>query len=220
LSAPTRDDRRDHYAVLGVGPTVAAAEIRRAYRLLALRHHPDRAGPGATATFQRIAEAYRVLSNPTARSSYDAGLREAEEPRPREHGARSSRGPSRASARAWAPTDETLIIRLSGPLDALVDRDVARVRPDGMIELYLSRAEARSGGTAAIQLPLGVPCPTCGGVAARNRVWCRRCEFEGMIVEDVTLCVPIPPFVSDGATFRLNADGPSATPPLAVRIRV
>jgi curved DNA-binding protein CbpA len=51
----------DHYAVLGLTSTVGVAEIRRAYRLLALRHHPDRAGIDATATFQRIAEAYRVL---------------------------------------------------------------------------------------------------------------------------------------------------------------
>ena len=65
--------RDDHYAVLGLTPAVQVAEIRRAYRLLALRHHPDRAGPDGTATFQLIAEAYRVLSDPALRSSYDAG---------------------------------------------------------------------------------------------------------------------------------------------------
>jgi molecular chaperone DnaJ len=52
----------DHYALLGVPRSVTRAELRRAYRLLALQLHPDRAGFGSTAMFQRVAEAYRVLS--------------------------------------------------------------------------------------------------------------------------------------------------------------
>src|SRR4029079_9487189 len=62
----------DLYEVLGVSPAATMAEVRRAYRLLALQHHPDRAGPTSAHRFAEIAEAYRMLSDPTARTAYDA----------------------------------------------------------------------------------------------------------------------------------------------------
>src|SRR5262245_56710415 len=62
----------DLYEVLGVAPTATTAELRRAYRTLALQHHPDRAGPQSAPRFAQIAEAYRMLSDPTARTAYDA----------------------------------------------------------------------------------------------------------------------------------------------------
>ena len=64
----------DLYVVLGVARSATAADLRRAYRRLALAHHPDRAGAASAATFATIADAYRVLSNPLARSTYDATL--------------------------------------------------------------------------------------------------------------------------------------------------
>src|SRR6516165_3601349 len=62
----------DLYELLGVSPAATTAELRRAYRRLALELHPDRAGPASAPRFARIAEAYRMLSDPTARTAYDA----------------------------------------------------------------------------------------------------------------------------------------------------
>ena len=59
----------DHYATLGVAKTATADEIKRAYRRLASQHHPDKGGD--TAQFQKIEEAYRVLSDPAQRQRYD-----------------------------------------------------------------------------------------------------------------------------------------------------
>ena len=200
----------DHYAVLGLTPTVGVAEIRRAYRLLALRHHPDRAGPDGTATFQRIAEAYRVLSDPRLRSSYDAGR-----PDPRAPGGHDAVHPGPP---ATHPT-ETLILRLCGSLDALAARGIVRAHARGLLELHVHRDEARLGGVAAINLPLTVPCPTCGGIAGRD-VWCRRCEFAGSVVESVTLCVPIPAGARDGLGFNIELDRLGDLPPMTVRLRI
>lgn len=211
--------RDDHYTVLGLTRASGGAEIRRAYRLLALRHHPDRAGPDGTAAFQRIAEAYRVLSDPTLRSTYDAmyesGRREAP-PRPVET-ATSDAAPAARKNRAPAVS---LIARLCGTLSALESRHVVRVHPSGRIDLYVHTEEARAGGVAAITLPLTVPCPTCGGIAGHATVWCRRCQFEGSVVEEVTLCVPIPEHAPDGMTFNLQMERLGDLPPMAVRIRV
>lgn len=67
---------KDHYATLGVSRGASDAEIKRAYRRLASQNHPDKGGD--TARFQEIEEAYRVLSDPSARSEYD-------NPRPQAH---------------------------------------------------------------------------------------------------------------------------------------
>lgn len=74
LEAPTPMTVRfqDYYAVLGVPRTATQDEARRAYRLLARKHHPDvDKTPGATQRFQQITEAYEVLKNPETRQRYD-----------------------------------------------------------------------------------------------------------------------------------------------------
>src|ERR671937_669555 len=65
--------RRDYYAVLGVAATAAPREIRQAYRRLARQYSPDVNFWDVTARtlFEEIAEAYRILSDPDARSLYD-----------------------------------------------------------------------------------------------------------------------------------------------------
>lgn len=59
----------DHYATLGVAKTATPDEIKKAYRKLASQHHPDKGGD--TAMFQKIEEAYRILSDPQKRQEYD-----------------------------------------------------------------------------------------------------------------------------------------------------
>ena len=65
---------RNFYVVLGVPANESSGGIRRAYRELALRYHPDRAGTQGTQYFQELTEAYDVLSDPVRRASYDEGL--------------------------------------------------------------------------------------------------------------------------------------------------
>ena len=65
--------RRDYYAVLGIAATAGSREIRQAYRRLARQYSPDVNlwDEEARSLFEEIAEAYRVLSEPTAREMYD-----------------------------------------------------------------------------------------------------------------------------------------------------
>lgn len=59
----------DHYQTLGVAKNATPDEIKKSYRKLASKHHPDKGGD--TATFQKIEEAYRILSDPQQRQQYD-----------------------------------------------------------------------------------------------------------------------------------------------------
>lgn len=64
--------KRDYYDILGVDRTASAAEIKKAYRQLALKYHPDRnKSKQASEQFKQISEAYEVLSNPQKRKTYD-----------------------------------------------------------------------------------------------------------------------------------------------------
>ena len=66
-------EKRDYYDVLGVSRDADAAGIKKAYRRIALKYHPDK-NPGdkqAEAKFKEAAEAYEVLSNSEKRAKYD-----------------------------------------------------------------------------------------------------------------------------------------------------
>ena len=66
-------DKRDYYEVLGVAKNASDAELKRAYRKLAKKYHPD-VNPGdkeAEAKFKEATEAYGILSDPDKRKQYD-----------------------------------------------------------------------------------------------------------------------------------------------------
>ncbi len=65
-------EKRDYYEVLGVGRNSDEAEIKKAFRKLALEYHPDRnTSADATEKFREAQEAYSVLSDPENKARYD-----------------------------------------------------------------------------------------------------------------------------------------------------
>lgn len=65
----------DHYTTLGVSRNASDAEIKKAYRKLAMQYHPDRGGDNAK--FQQVNEAYEVLSDPAKKQQYDNPVHES-----------------------------------------------------------------------------------------------------------------------------------------------
>ena len=65
-------EKRDYYDVLGVGRDASDDEIKKAYRKLSKKYHPDiNKAPDAEAKFKEVTEAYEALSDPQKRAAYD-----------------------------------------------------------------------------------------------------------------------------------------------------
>lgn len=86
-----------HYEILGVEPDAGFEEIQRAYRLLALRHHPDVAPDTDPSTMAAINGAWAVLGDPVRRHNYDFELGRPEAP---------ARPAPPAGESGWRPLDD------------------------------------------------------------------------------------------------------------------
>ena len=143
---------KDLYRILGVARDASQAAIRAAYRRLAKKYHPDKAGPEATRRFQEITRAYQVLSDPERRRAYNHELLAAE--------ARHVPAP-RPSVLQWPVVELTLGV---SPLEAAGGCRVP-------VELLARRRCPSCEGLGA---GWGRWCAVCGGrgwVRAKERVW-------------------------------------------------
>ena len=212
MRAPGTDLYADLYALLGVERAATGAEIRRAYRKLALRTtpigrgrpagRPSRGSPRRTGCCR-----IRPRGRPTTRTCSSASARSAP------GAAQSDGGAWSVQSVGWSASFKraipNLVPRLSGSLERLIAAGHARLDADGVLELQLTAAEAVRGGTALVEMSLPILCPTCGGVASPRGVWCRRCEHAGRVTETVAVEVRFPPPARDGlvvtATLRQAA---------------
>ncbi len=200
---------RDYYLILGVRHDDPVEVIREAYKELALRYHPDRAGERSTPLFQDIVEAYRVLSDPERRASYDAGLRHAEgQARP----ARVTVTPSapravRVEPLVPEPISPVRDFLAFGPsLDDLLGQLFEpRSRPEPRpveVDLVLTPGQAAQGGVATFGVPVPVPCSGCRGAGTTWAGRCRACQGRGLVEEERPFRLAVPPRVPDGAVFE------------------
>jgi|GEM_PF-3141872 curved DNA-binding protein CbpA len=91
----------DYYKILGVNPKASYAEVKRAYRGLAMRLHPDIDNrPGASDRFVQVKQAYETLSDPQKRAAYDYSLTR---PQQRPSAQQATRNPNRHQSGPFPP---------------------------------------------------------------------------------------------------------------------
>ena len=129
-----------------------------------------------------------------------------------------SAGGAGGSRRRWLPAG--CWNACAGRSRISISRAVFRRCADGVIEVPLVHDEAEHGGVAAIDARVTVCCPTCSGLAERHVLWCRRCEYAGTILDDVTFTLQVPAQARDRLTFSFETDTSGSTAPLRLRLRV
>jgi molecular chaperone DnaJ len=210
MPAPPADD---YYELLGVAAGADDAALHRAWRTLAARWHPDRAGQAATVTFQRIAAAYAVLSDPIARLAYDR-RRRASGPPP--NAAPRAATPSSAPTRPPAPA--VMLSRLCRPLNLLQTNGAARLDEPGFITLTLREAEAAQGGMVTIPMRVEVWCPDCSNRDAPTA--CARCGGRRTTEELFSAWLAVPPGVTNGEVLAPSAELPGVVEHVRFRVQV
>jgi molecular chaperone DnaJ len=106
--------RKDPYEILGVSRDASADEVRRAYRGLTRKHHPDANpdDPQAEERFKELTQAYEVLANPEKRRNYDERIRAASQRRRKSPRTQEGRRPG--SGDAYEINLADLLTRLGG----------------------------------------------------------------------------------------------------------
>ena len=197
----------DYYALLGVPPEIGLADLRRVWRRLARRWHPDHAGHGATATFQNISAAYEVLSDPVARAAYDRRRGISRSPLPHT--------PTGAAPRRRAPG--VSLRRLCGPLNSLLACGVVQHIDDNVIEIFPNTREVSTGGMITISLRVLVRCRACSGSPLAS---CDRCGNTRAVEELFSAWLAMPPDVTDGTILTPSALLPGMLDRITFRVRL
>jgi len=220
---PLRVKFQDYYEALGVARTASADEIKKAYRQLALKWHPDRHKEAQRAEaeqrFKHISEAYEVLSDPEKRAKYDR------------FGEHWKQGEDFAPPPGTRTTSPEEFERAFGGQGAFSDffeslfgeqmrrdfdgeRTHARFRQRGAdvrAELTLAATQAVLRGKSGFALPVQGTCPRCGGVgfvgAGRGEHVCPTCAGVGAVRSEKRIELAIPEGVREGLELRLKGLG-------------
>lgn len=231
---PTRDNARnaarsassDLYAVLGVERTATTDDIRKVYRKLARKYHPD-VNPGDKAAeerFKEISRAHDVLSDEKQRALYDEfgddalqGGFDPERARQYRDWQRAARagspgfggGPRARRPRAGGSDGgftgfggfEDLFGGMfrGGPVPAR--------GADLEVPVKIDLLEAVRGTTRSLAVRRPEPCPVCSGTGVGGRATCSRCGGAGTIEQSARLNVKIPPGVETGSRVRVAGKG-------------
>jgi len=171
--------RRDPYSVLGVDKKATADDIKKAYRKLARKYHPDRnpGDEGAEERFKEISEAHDVLSDPDKRAAYDRGG----------DGVFGGRGPNPFAGGFDGGNFSDILSNLFGGSAPGPGGRRARTGPergrDLEAEIQIGFDQAVHGAQVPLTIPVSERCGTCAGTGARpgtSPSVCPRCEGRGI----------------------------------------
>ncbi|AZR82404.1 MULTISPECIES: molecular chaperone DnaJ [Piscirickettsiaceae] len=233
--------KRDYYEILEVSATASDGEIKKAYRKLAMRYHPDRNPDNKDAEdkFKEASEAYEILSDPQKRQAYDQFGHA---------GVDGSAGQGGFGGGGFADFGDIFGDIFGGGFGG---RRGPQPGNDLQYELEISLEDAVSGTTVDIRIPtkelceacdgsgaepgsdvqtcptcqgagqvrvqqgffaVSRTCPNCHGTGKIVKTPCKACRGEGYKHSHKTLSVKIPAGVDNGDRIRLQGEGEAGEP--------
>ncbi len=226
--------KRDYYEVLGLGKDASEDEIKKAYRKLAMQHHPDRNPDDAKAEekFKDAKEAYEVLSDQEKRAAYDRFGHQAMEGMAGAAGGAGFGdafgdifseifGGGRARSNVYRGADLRYNLEIS--LEEAARGTETKIRIPTLETCEPCSGTGAKPGTEPITCPtcqgqgqvriqqgffsLQQTCPRCGGTGKVVRDACIACSGAGRVKKQKTLSVKIPGGVDEGDRIRLTGEG-------------
>ena len=229
--------KRDYYEVLGVERGAAEADVKKAYRRLAMKHHPDR-NPGDAAAeekFKEASEAYEVLSDQEKRERYDrfghagvegagsgfgaGGFTDIGDIFGEVFGDIFGGGRARRGSRRGRDMEYTLDLTL----EQAVRGDSVEIRVPTLAACDDCHGSGAKAGTSPSACPecegrgqirvsqgffsLQQTCPRCRGAGRVILDPCHACHGRGRVEQRKTLAVKVPPGVDNGDRVRLSGEG-------------
>jgi molecular chaperone DnaJ len=228
--------KRDFYEVLGVAKGTDKKEIKKAFRRMAMKYHPDR-NPGdkaAEASFKEVNEAYEILSDDQKKGAYDQYGHAGVDPNAR-GGAGAGFGDvfgdmfgdifggAGGGGRSSVQRGSDLRYTMDLNLEQAVRGTTEEIRIPTQVECKPCDGSGAKPGTSSktcstcngqgqVRMQQGFfsvqqACPTCHGNGKVISSPCGSCHGEGRVQEYKTLSVKIPPGVDTGDRIRLTGEG-------------
>ncbi len=231
--------KKDYYEVLGVSRGVSDAELKKAYRRIAMKHHPDRNpdNPDAEETFKEANEAFEVLSDKQKRVRYDqyghAGVEGQTSAGAADFGDIFGDvfgdifGGGRGGARSHVRKGADLRYNLELSLEDAVHGTSVKIRIPTTVNCDSCGGSGAKKGTQAIDcttcgghgqvrmqqgfFSVQQTCPRCQGAGKQIKDPCHSCHGRGAVDETKTLSVKVPAGVDTGDRIRLSGEGQAGT---------
>ena len=233
--------KNDYYQTLGVSRDASTADIKKAYKKLAMKHHPDRNKGDASAEekFKELSEAYEVLSDSSKRQTYDQFGHEGMDSRFGGGGGFTGGGSfndifgdvfgdifggGRQQSRRGSDLEYQIELSLE---DAVAGKEVKLKIPVNINCHDCNGTGAKNGtafrtcpqcnGTGQVRMSQGFfsvqqTCPTCSGRGQIIEQSCATCSGTGKIKKTKNLSVNIPSGVDTGDQIRLSGEGEGGGP--------
>ncbi len=175
----------DFYLILGVSRDADQETIKKEYRKLAKKYHPDKGHSSDEEKFKQVNEAYEVLSDEAKRAAYDRELEE-------EVAVTVGQGPGDFWQQVFG-SGSFLSDFWRAPFAGSQSESY-----DLAFEVFLDSTDVRQGEAFRLTFPAKRMCPTCRGTGWTGGGVCPVCWGRGYLVENREVEIEIPTQVSDG----------------------